>query len=95
MNASYASTKALTDARRDHLIRYLGGKCSNCGTTERLEIHHIRGRTWTARKVCRRRRHLLYIAEAIRKEVDLLCRHCNAIAGRPGEVVSTYSDIPD
>lgn len=67
------------------LLEMLGGKCAECGATERLEIDHLYQRTWNSSKTYSAQRLRIQIAEAEAGKVQLLCRTCNARKGRPAE----------
>lgn len=62
--------------RRNELIKYLGGKCANCGTTEDLEFDHINPKTIEFRigsKLLFKWARLLKEA----KKCQLLCKPCH------------------
>jgi hypothetical protein len=67
-----------TDQIRKGLRLLLGGRCRECGTTQKLEIQHVDGCTWVQRKLNTRSRWYRYLKE-YREGVrlELLCRSCN------------------
>lgn len=66
---------------RAALIQQLGGRCTNCGSTDpaTLEFHHVDGTTWVHRtlnvyaRLCRFRKEF---NAGVR--IELHCRSCNA-----------------
>jgi 5-methylcytosine-specific restriction endonuclease McrA len=66
---------------RDAMIRALGGRCAWCKRTDRLELDHIDGRTWSPRALSWHRRIKRYREEHARGRLQVLCRSCNAIKG--------------
>lgn len=62
---------------RSKVIEMLGGKCSLCGSTERLEIDHPNGRDWQPNRTSQARRANRYLEEAKAGHVRVLCRACN------------------
>lgn len=69
---------------RDRWIAFLGGKCAECGDTEELEFQHDAPRDWVANKTSRWQRLRNYIRDIKAGRITrLLCRSCNAAAGRP------------
>jgi hypothetical protein len=60
------------------LILTLGDKCEECGSTDRLEIHHKNGRGWEAEKMSQRGRVRRYLKEMEAGiPLGVLCRKCN------------------
>jgi 5-methylcytosine-specific restriction endonuclease McrA len=75
--------KRVVEARRSNLIQIMGGTCVRCGSSEKLEFHHVRKRTWVARNVSRWRRMIFYEDEYRDGLLELLCSYCNKVAGKP------------
>lgn len=71
-------------AGRLSLIAAMGGACEQCGTTDDLQFHHTRPRTWIARNVNRWVRLANYKREHAAGLLLLLCGVCNRQAGEPG-----------
>lgn len=64
----------------DLLAEKCGGKvCARCGADGPLEIHHIYGRSWHPRKTSSTMRLRIYLQEAERGLLSLLCPDCNAV----------------
>jgi hypothetical protein len=63
--------------RRKQLIRLLGGCCTKCGSSRKLEFHHTGARTWVARKKSRWMRMVLYWRDYQAGIIELLCRRCH------------------
>lgn len=63
------------------LVAELGGKCTHCGSTKRLEPDHIHGTTWNPEELSPERRMSAYEADAKAGLIRLLCRSCNARDG--------------
>lgn len=61
----------------------LGGKCVDCGTTNRLEFDHIHGKDYDPRKMNRWTRMKRIEDEADQGLIELRCRSCNAKRGDP------------
>lgn len=86
---------------RERLIAELGGRCVECGTTERLEFDHLTPRTWDRNSLNAHRRMAMYKREAAEGKIQLLCRSCNASKGSPGcepqldENGCVVDDFPD
>lgn len=70
-------------ARRLALIKSLGGKCVECGRKNRLEIDHIEGRDWDPAKKSRWSRVAIYEREAREGKLQVLCKRCNKVKGKP------------
>lgn len=68
---------------RQRLVDELGGVCAKCGTDRKLEFHHARRRTWITRDLPIHSRLARYKHEIAEGVIELLCRSCNAKAGRP------------
>lgn len=70
---------------RAELIGLMGGKCSNedCGSVFEFEFHHKFGKDWEPSKTSRWVRLARYRREWKAGLVELLCKTCNAKAGRP------------
>ena len=71
--------------RRVNLILFLGGKCKGCDQhdPDKLEFHHLRERTWVARKTSRWVRIARYWREAREGLIELRCGDCNKRLGNP------------
>lgn len=67
------------------LIKQMGGKCTVCGATEKLQFHHLYTRTWIASKKNRWTRLAIYRREYNNRVLNLLCSDCNKRAGKPDE----------
>lgn len=80
---SAVRTRRRCEVLRGKLIHFLGGRCKECGTEDELEPHHIVPRTWKSSEVWRTKRLRLYLEEAARGDIVLLCRSCNATIGQP------------
>ena len=80
-------TTALYRRRRALLVKFLGGKCLKCGSVQRLELHHLRGRSWTAARLARHQRIVRYEADARAGLLVLLCARCHRV-----EVLCVGSD---
>lgn len=65
------------------MVSEMGGRCSRCPATEKLEFHHTKPRTWAANRVGRWSRLKLYREDWLRGDIELLCSRCNKIAGKP------------
>ena len=63
--------------RRFSLIALLGDKCAICGNTWRLEIDHINGRDYSARKLNSLMRVKRYEQEHKEGKLRVLCSDCN------------------
>lgn len=70
-------------AYRSRLVEQLGGCCQQCGSTEKLQFHHLKPRTWIASQLSRWQRLAEYKREISRGEIELLCKPCNQRAGKP------------
>ena len=72
----------VTKLLRHCLIHVLGGRCEECGATERLEVDHKDGAGWSHRRMSSHQRVMRYVAE-YRAGIPLrvLCRSCNAKDG--------------
>ncbi len=68
---------------RDRLIKDLGGRCAYCGSTQRLEFDHIRGRRWSVRDTSSHTRIRRYAREVAWHQIQLLCKSCNSAKGKP------------
>jgi hypothetical protein len=68
---------------RAELVAELGGQCVVCTTKKKLEFHHKEPRDWDPGKTSRWVRLARYRREAEQGKVELRCRHCNAVAGKP------------
>lgn len=68
---------------RKALVQELGGQCTCCGSRRKLEFHHLFGRDWDPAKTARWVRLARYRREAAAGLVELRCRHCNSVAGKP------------
>jgi hypothetical protein len=77
----WASSKAWD--LRERLRKVMGGKCVKCGSTEQLEFHHPRGRTWVARRKNQLQRMKLYWRDFMEGVLELLCSPCNKKVGDP------------
>jgi hypothetical protein len=63
---------------RSTLIRWLGGKCEQCGATTYLEVDHVEGRDWVARDLDSASRALRYMQEFFAGvKLRCLCKFCN------------------
>lgn len=71
------------DKKRKWLIEKLGGKRVLCDSTYLLEFDHLKPRTWQTRDMNRARRMKLYIEEAAKGLIQLLCKKCNGAKGQP------------
>lgn len=70
--------------RRAELIEQLGGKCAKCGSTDKLEFDHWpRACTWAHNKKNPWQRMKIYMEEAAKGMIRLLCRRCNRKQGDP------------
>lgn len=74
---------------RAELIEQLGGKCVQCGATERLEFDHLEPRTWLAENHNLWTRMAKYRREAAEGKIQLLCKSCNCRKGSPGAPLLT------
>lgn len=80
----YQLRLANAHARRKELLDSLGGRCVDCGSTERLEFDHNQPRTWIASKVNQITRTKLYERDIAAGHIkEIRCRVCNARKGRP------------
>lgn len=60
------------------LIRWLGGKCAQCGSEDFLEVDHIEGREYVARNLSSYDRNLRYMQEFFAGvNLRCLCKFCN------------------
>lgn len=75
----WAECKRIIEARRRNLIQIMGGTCVRCGSSEKLEFHHVTARKWVARKVSRWRRMQFYEDEYRDGLLELLCSYCNKV----------------
>ncbi len=69
--------------RRAALVEKLGGKCVDCGKTDRLEFDHKKARTWVAAGLSHAQRIENYEKDAVAGNIVLRCRVCNAEKGKP------------
>lgn len=74
---------------RARLIELLGGKCVECGSTEKLEFHHTHPRGWVASHLNRWQRLAEYKRDIARGHIELLCKACNCRSGKPSPVGCT------
>lgn len=65
------------------LIEQLGGRCSHCGSTDDLSIHHPHGRDWHLNRVEWSARVSIYRREAKEGKLGVLCMQCNRTLGKP------------
>jgi 5-methylcytosine-specific restriction endonuclease McrA len=72
-------------ARRayDNLIQQLGGKCVECGTTEKLTIDHIDGCEFEHTDIEWSHRISIYRREAKEGKLQVLCETHNSKKGDP------------
>lgn len=68
-------------SRRAAIIAALGGKCKDCGTTEKLEIDGENGHPRQPRKLSRWTRVRMYETQLAAGELNCRCRRCNAKRG--------------
>ena len=64
-------------ATRDLLFKLLGSTCKACGSHEKLEFDHIKGRNYNPRELSYRDRLNKYLAEFKAGELQTLCSSCN------------------
>jgi hypothetical protein len=64
---------------RDSMINALGGKCEQCGSTEKLQFNHKFKRYWDPAKFNRVSRMKRYLEDMNKGHINLLCSHCNAL----------------
>lgn len=72
MSFNAAQLKAI----RELMVYVLGGKCSVCGTTECLEIHHKTGPGMGTDRD-RDKRAMDWMQEHLKGNLSLLCRSCH------------------
>lgn len=80
--------------RRRILIAALGGCCSQCGSTEKLEFHHTEPRDWIAAGQSYAYRQALYERDWDAGILDLYCKKCNQEAGEPPGEDASDNDLP-
>lgn len=61
----------------------LENRCAGCGGTTQLEVDHINGTTWDLSRKSSHQRMQIYLDEAKRGLIQLLCGPCNKAKGRP------------
>ncbi|TWT51816.1 hypothetical protein KOR42_32890 [Thalassoglobus neptunius] len=80
--------------RRRILTQAMGGKCSQCESTEELEFHHLYQREWVASKTSRWSRQRQYEEEFDNGLLTLLCADCNKRAGKPSSPAPQGEEVP-
>lgn len=70
---------------RAKLVEQLGGRCCSCGTTERLELDHIRPIRWEPARLSSSARIAWYRAALEAGNLQVLCRNCNALKSATGD----------
>lgn len=71
-------TKRRASTLRDRLRVLLGGQCSRCQGTKKLEFCHFPGtRAWEAKKLNLYRRMLRYTKDYKKGQLLLMCRKCH------------------
>ena len=68
-------------AKRERYIQYLGGKCIDCGSTEKLEFDHVDPSTMSFRIAGNIGRNDLDLMKEIKK-CQLLCKKCHVLKTR-------------
>jgi hypothetical protein len=67
--------------RRAALAEIMGGSCYKCGSTEKLEFHHVQDRDWVAKKLNRWMRVKMYERDYFQGILVLLCHECHKEIG--------------
>lgn len=80
-----ARVKASTALGRARLIAELGGKCFQCGSTQKLQFHHLRPRYWNSSEVSQWQRLARHRREARVGKLAVACASCNRRIGRPSD----------
>lgn len=80
-NARTAYKAWWAQSRREQLIERLSGCCALCGRRRLLEIDHPQGRNWEPRETSQEQRVRIYLREAAKGLIRVLCKKCNARDG--------------
>ena len=64
-------------ALRNDLMKRLGDRCINCGSTENLEFDHPHGREYAPRRISRTKRLRFYREDFEAGNLRILCGACN------------------
>jgi 5-methylcytosine-specific restriction endonuclease McrA len=69
---------------RNQVLNLLGPTCRKCGATENLEFDHVHDtKAYVTCRMSRLHRHRVYLEEAKRGELQILCAECNRLKGKP------------
>jgi len=73
--------QAWNNARRERLLRQLGGKCARCGTTENLTFDCIRPTGDRHHRMSSVQRMSYYLRQARMGNLQVLCHYHNTLKG--------------
>jgi hypothetical protein len=69
----------LANAQKAALHERLGGRCAECGSTDRLQVDHPFGRTYNVKRMSHYNRVRRYLKEEKEGLIRLLCLACNEV----------------
>lgn len=75
---------------RQSLIEQMGGCCTYCKSTEKIQFHHPFGRLWQPNKAARWVRIARYRREWQSGLCVLACKKCNLAIGKPSGSMYVY-----